>query len=162
MLRVAVIATLASVTALGAGVAAAGAAGLAPVGVAGLAPAGAAGSVPLQPFLTGVSCPTTSMCMAVGDKSRNELALIPLAGIWNGRTWRWMAAPPAPGPVVAVLVAGRLAGPSQARSRLGGVRRYHTARHGHRPTLMAVYLEPEQTSPQAKINLRRRRGGPGR
>jgi hypothetical protein len=38
--------------------------------------------------LTGVSCPASSWCMAVGSYTTRSHVRHPLAQVWNGRTWR--------------------------------------------------------------------------
>ena len=86
-LRLGTVTALVAATAFGVGSLVAGAAGLAPAGVTG--------SVPVSPDLAGVSCPTVSECMVVGQ-AVNGPDFVPQTAIWNGAAWRWSARPPAP------------------------------------------------------------------
>ena len=88
-------AAIAVVTALGAGAAQASAAGLGPAAATGPASEGAAAPVPIGPELSAVSCPKPAFCLAVGSATSPAVNLmVPAAGIWNGRNWRWTSQPP--------------------------------------------------------------------
>lgn len=50
-----------------------------------LTPPGSGGSY--ARFLSGVSCPSVTSCVAVGNASGVSTTL-PVAGVWNGQTWR--------------------------------------------------------------------------
>ena len=69
--------------------AAALAAAVALVSGAGFVAAGTVAAVPLDPTLTAVSCVSADWCMAVGG----DTAGVPIAQLWNGRSWRYETVP---------------------------------------------------------------------
>jgi len=89
------------------GLVAAGIAVLVAVGMLGISPAGASTSpawslvrspnaMAQQDRLAGVSCPTASSCVAVGQSVNRAGARVPLVKSWNGRRWTLRRRVPVP------------------------------------------------------------------